>query len=389
MSRPGARAPAALLEKAMSDAEVHLLRSLLFQQSQLPMAVLDTSGRITDWNPAAERTLGFSKGEAMGQSALLVRRGDDTRRLQLLLKRVVKERRPADFQTTVTRRDGSTVPVELDFAPLADSQGRVVAVGVVLRDRTRRRQLERRLAEHQKMAALGRLAGGMSHHINNILAAASARVEMALATRNPAASRQALRLTSESIDRLTNLTRNLLLFSGADHRPAASCRPGAAVRSLLDHRRGELAARSITLEAEIGETAEVQLGSQDLRQLVENLVLNACEAIDGRGTVRVRLREQARQVLLRVSDDGTGISEDDLPHVFEPFWTTRGSIAGGTGGAVGLGLTVARSLAAAADGSLDVEHSGPGGTTLVVHLPACPAAGSAAGGGKPAAKAGD
>ena len=94
----------------MSEAEVNLLRSLLFQQSQLPMAVLDTSGRITDWNAAAERTLGFSKAEAMGRSALLVRQGDDTRRLQLLLKRIVKERRTADFQTTVRRRDGSSRP---------------------------------------------------------------------------------------------------------------------------------------------------------------------------------------------------------------------------------------------------------------------------------------
>ena len=379
----------------MSDAEVNLLRSLLFEQSQLPMALLDTSGRITDWNPAAERTLGFSKGEAMGQSALLVRRGDGVRRLQLLLKRVVKERRPADFQTTVTRRDGSTVPVELDFTPLADSQGRVLAVAVVLRDLTRRRQLERRLAEHQKMATLGRLAGGMSHHINNILAAASTRVEMALATQNPAASRQALHLAGESIDRLTNLTRNLLLFSGAEHRPAASCRPDAAVRSLLDRLRGELAERSIAIEAEIGKTAEVRLGSQDIQQLLQNLILNACEAIDGRGTIRVRLCQQASQVLLRVSDDGHGISEDDLPHVFEPFWTTHGSIAGhmarrgGSGGTLGLGLTVARSLAVAAGGWLDVEHSGPEGTTLIARLPGDPAAGATAGESEPAAKAGD
>ena len=332
----------------MSDAEVNFLRSLLFQQSQLPMAVLDTSGRITDWNAAAERTLGFSKDEAMGRSALLVRRGDDTRRLQRLLKRVVKERRTADFKTTVRRRDGSSIPAELDFAPLVGSDGQVVAVGVVLRDLTRRRQLERRLSEHQKMVTLGRLAGGLSHHINNILAAASTRVEMALATQNQAASLQALKLTSESIDRLTNLTRNLLLFSGADHRPAASCRPDAAARPMLDHLRGELAEKSITLEVEIDRTAEAQLSSQDIQQLLRNLILNAREAIGDRGTIRVRLYEDAGQVRISVADDGQGISKDDLPHVFEPFWTTRGSISGGTGGTLGLGLTVARSLAVAA-----------------------------------------
>jgi len=89
----------------------------------------------------------------------------------------------------------------------------------------------------------------------------------------------------------------------------------------------------------------------------------------------VRLYEDAGQVRISVADDGHGISQDELPHVFEPFWTTRGSIAGhtarsgGTGGTLGLGLAVARSLAMAAGGSLDIERTSPRGTIMVACLP--------------------
>ncbi|MBN2582768.1 MAG: PAS domain S-box protein [Planctomycetes bacterium] len=348
----------------------HLLCSMLFEQSDLPMVLLDTSGHILDWNTAAERTLGFTRDEASGQSALLVRRRSEQRKLDLLLKRIVQEQKTAAFETTVTRRDGTTIPVELDFAPLVDASGHVAAVGVVLRDLTRRRELERRLAEQEKMVTLGRLAGGLSHHINNILAAVSAQVELALVTQSPDAAAQALRLTSHSVDRLTHLTRNLLLFTAADHRPAAArCRPGAALRTLADHLRGELAERGIALETVLAETPEVALATQDMQQLVHNLILNACEAMGDRGTIEVRLVARGSDVVLTVSDTGRGIADYHVPHVFEPFWTTRGSIAGGLGSALGLGLTVSQSLTVAAGGTLRVASTGPDGTTLRLQLP--------------------
>ena len=347
-------------------------RATLFDQSGLPMAVLDTRGRILDWNRAAERILGFRRDEAVGKSALLVRRPEDARRLELLLRRTARERRMADFQTFVTRSDGSEIPVTMSVCPLADAGDRVTAVGVVLRDLRRQKVLERRLAEHEKMVSIGRLAGGMSHYINNILAAVSARVELALATGDPSSARQALRLTADSVDRLTNITWNLLLFSGAEQRPPAPCRPDAVARRVVERLRDELAGRPVALEAEIADTPSVRLDARGVRQVLDNLLLNAREAVGDAGTVTVRVAPRGADVALTVHDTGPGIAPRDLPHVFEPFWTTRGSLAGGTAGALGLGLTVARSLVLAAGGSLDLASSPGQGTTAAVTLPAVP-----------------
>jgi len=356
-----------------SDTLEHF-RATLFDQAGLPMAVLDTRGRILDWNRAAEHILGFRRDEAVGKSALLVRRPEDARRLELLLRRTARERRMADFETFVTRSDGSEIPVTMSVCPLADAGDRVTAVGVVLRDLRRQKVLERRLAEHERMVSIGRLAGGMSHHINNILAAVSARVELALAKGDPASARQALRLTAEGVDRLTNITWNLLLFSGAEGRPPEVCRPDAVARRVVDRLRGELAGGPVALEAEIGDTPPVRLDARGVRQVLDNLLLNAREAVGDAGTVTVRVATRGADVMLTVHDTGPGIAPDHLPHVFEPFWTTRGSLAGGTAGALGLGLTVARSLIAAAGGTIDLVSSPREGTTATVALPIAPGA---------------
>lgn len=360
----------------MSATLLEHFRSTFFEQTGLPVAILDTAGRILDWNPAAERLLDYGRDEVEGRSALLVRRPEDARKLELLLKRTARERRVADFQTWVSRRDGSEIPVAMNVCPLADPGGKVAAVGVVLRDQRRQKALERRLAEHRKMVAVGRLAGGLSHHVNNILAAVSARVELALATPDPGAVRQALRLTAESVDRLANITRNLLLFSGAERRPPSVCRPDAVARQVADHMRDEIAEAGLALVDRIEKVSAVPLDAADLRQVLENLILNAREALTAPGTIAVTVSQAAGEVVLAVEDTGCGIDPEDLSQVFEPFWTTRGSLAGGAGEALGLGLTVARSLVASAGGVVDIT-SGPAGTTLTVRLP------TVAAGGKP------
>jgi PAS domain S-box-containing protein len=344
-------------------------RTTFFQQTDLAMAVLDASGLLLDCNEAAEQLLAFDRGDAIGKSALLFRRPEDARKLELLLKRTVRERRTVDLETWVVRSDGGEVPVALNACPLSDARGEVNAVGVVLRDRTRYQALQKRLAEHDKMVAVGRLAGGMSHHINNILAAVSARVEMALATRDATAARRALILTAESVDRLSTLTRNLLIHSGAEQRPATTCQAAAVARRMVAHVRMELSDAAVHLAGTIVSGGTVRLDGQDLQQVMANLIHNARDAIGGEGTIRVDMRAETGDIVLTVRDSGDGIAEADMSHVFEPFWTTRGSLAGGTGGALGLGLTVVRGLVLAAGGTIEINSAPGEGTTVSVRLP--------------------
>jgi PAS domain S-box-containing protein len=338
------------------------------------MAVLDAEGHILDCNEAAEQTLKLSRDEALGQSALVFRGPEDARKLELLLKRTVREGRNAEFETWVTRRDGGEIPVAMNVCPLSDAKGRVTAVGVALRDRSRQKALEQRLAEHEKMVTVGRLAGGMSHHINNILTAVSAQVELALSLHDADVTRQALRLTADSVERLSNITRNLLLYSGAEHPPATTCRPEVVARRVLRHLDGELSGGNVRLVSRIDPTPAVQLDARDFQQVLDNLLNNAREAVAGSGDITVTVTaDRHGEVVVTVDDSGAGIRPEDLPHVFEPFWTTRGSLAGGTDGSLGLGLTVARSLAASAGGSVDIVSAADRGATVIVRLPAAPA----------------
>jgi PAS domain S-box-containing protein len=353
----------------MPQESIHHFRATFFQQVNLPMAVLDRQGHLLDCNDAAARTLKFNRDEALGQSALVFRGPEDDRRLELLLKRTLRTGRSAEFETWVTRADGSDIPVAMNVCPLADAKGCVNAVGIVLRDRSRQKALERRLADHEQMVALGRLAGGMSHYINNILAAVSARVELALGTGDADATQQALRLTAESIDRLGTITRNLLLYSAVETRPTTTCQPAVVARRVVQHARDETRGSAVAIASRITDTADVALDAGDFQQVLVNLLNNARDAVAAGGTVTVTLSTDRGEVALRVRDTGKGIRAEDLPHVFDPFWTTRGSLAGGAGSALGLGLTVARSLVTAAGGRIELASTPGRGTTVTVHLP--------------------
>jgi PAS domain S-box-containing protein len=259
------------------------------------------------------------------------------------------------------RKDGSPMTAEVTSAIIA-LDGSPAVVGYV-RDATERVRLRAQLARADRLAALGTMAAGVAHEINNPLAFMALAAE---ALARDVKGREAALLADlrSGIDRIAGIVRDLRSFGRDDGEMARPMELGPvidAAERLVHH---EVRPRGL-LHKEYGDLPPVIGVPGPIEQVFVNLFLNAAHALgdraDGRIVVRAEVNDE--RVAISVEDDGCGISAESLGSIFEPFYTTRSS-AGGTG----LGLSISRGIVARAGGDLVARSTLGKGTTMIVTL---------------------
>jgi PAS domain S-box-containing protein len=350
---------------------------------------LDPRGRVTFFNECAERIFGYARQEIIGEDVVGTivpardSAGNDLAgRIQALC------RAPEQFannENENVRRDGSRVWINWTNRAVRDGQGNITEILCVGNDITERRGLEERLQRAEKMEALGTLAGGVAHDMNNVLGVLTGYAEL-LQERIPQG------------DPLKAYAEKLM---------AASERGAAIIQDLLTlARRGVPSADVVNITGIVGELFKsplldriklhhpqvrftTELSSDllnikgsvvHLEKTVTNLVANAAEAISGGGVVTVRTEnryldrpvhgyEQIREgdyVVLTVSDTGGGISHADINKIFEPFYTKKRMGRSGTG----LGLAIVWGTVKDHEGYIDVKSAPGEGSTFTLYFPA-------------------
>jgi len=289
------------------------------------------------------------------------------------------------YRVDVVRPDGTTLNAETRGAAITylGRTARIVYmwdVGDRLRAEAERSRLEEGLRQAQKLESVGRLAGGIAHDFNNLLTVIGGNVALAVVGLPPDDER--LELLSEAeraVHSAANLTRQLLTFSRKQVIAPQVVNINAAVGELdkmLRRLIGEDVDLQTTLEPGLGQTL-VDVGQ--LEQILVNLVVNARDAMPDGGkltveTANVTLDEEyckthvdarpGRHVMLAVSDEGTGMTDEVRQHIFEPFFTTKSS-----GRGTGLGLPMVYGAVRQHGGHLAV-YSEPGrGATFKIYLP--------------------
>lgn len=217
----------------------------------------------------------------------------------------------------------------------------------------------------EQLASVGTLAAGLAHEIGTPMSVIRGHAEL-LESAVEEGSRARLQIIVEQIDRIANIMQGLLNLA----RPHEPQRTALTLADVLDTSLSFLSEkirkRGIEVQRDYAEQVPVIAGDPDkLQQLFLNLILNAVDAMEGGGRLRVRVgRSDPRHVEACVADDGVGIPAEDLPHVFEPFFTSK--IAGQGNG---LGLVVAQGIAGDHGGRLEVSSSEGHGTEFRVVLP--------------------
>ena len=339
---------------------------------------LDLQGKTTFVNPAAARMVGWSVAELIGRPMHLITHHtkpdgipypEEECPIQTAFKKDGVVHRVAD--EVFWRRDGTSFPVEYVSTPIRE-RGEVVGAVVVFIDTTLRKEEEDRRMQVEKLAALGQVAAGVAHEINNPLAGIKNTFLLLKDTIAPGHPySQYVTMIDREIQRISDIVGQMYQLYRPDPAEPRPIDFEALLRDVSQIMAGLLRQHRLSLATEIApDLPQVRLPQRDLTQVLCNLVRNAIEASRPPSNIRLSVTYNEESVSIAVADRGHGIPAEVLPHIFDPFFTTK---MGSTQGGMGLGLSVSRSLVQAMGGRIEVQTAVGRGATFTVVLP-CPAA---------------
>jgi len=229
------------------------------------------------------------------------------------------------------------------------------------------RQSQTEVVRAERLAAVGELAGGVAHEINNPLMIILGQVHLMLQTQDSAEILSGLKIVDGATKRAADIIRDLMLF--AEHFPLRvnRCRVSEQIRHVLEQQKGRFDVQHVEVFTEVEQVPEIWADASQLQEALFHLVQNAGQAMvaaHGGGRLSIRVVPCRAGVRIEIADDGPGIPTKDLPRIFNPFFTTK---APGEGR--GLGLSVAHSIVAEHEGRLWAENRPEGGAVFVVELP--------------------
>jgi C4-dicarboxylate-specific signal transduction histidine kinase len=229
------------------------------------------------------------------------------------------------------------------------------------------RRAQSEVVKAERLAAVGELAGGVAHEINNPLMIILGQVHLLFQSQDSEAMLNGLRIIDGATKRAADIIRDLMLF--AEHFPLrpTRCRVADQIRQVLEAQKSRLDVHRVEVRTRIEETPEIWADAGRLQEAFFHLIQNAEQAMvtaHRGGRLAIRVGASGFGVRIEVADDGPGIPPEDLPRIFNPFFTTK---APGEGR--GLGLSVAYSVVAEHEGRLWAENRPEGGAVFIVELP--------------------
>jgi len=262
---------------------------------------------------------------------------------------------------------------EITYSPVRGVDGEIVGAAQVVRNVTERRRREAEEGEARRLESIGRLAGGVAHDFNNLMAAVIGYSDLVAGTLAPEDPRRAdLAEIERAAARAGELTQQLLAFARRRVIEPQLVDPGALVSGFCRLLAPLLGPNIVLVVRSAPDLALVRVDPTQFEQVVMNLAINARDAMGGAGRLLIETtndeRDGKRVVLLSVRDTGAGMTPEVQARMFEPFFTTK-PLGEGTG----LGLPTVHGIVHQALGHIDVQ-SAPGGTTFRVYFPAAAAA---------------
>ncbi len=364
---------ASALRNAASHRRSIYLRDYLgklLDHANAPIMVMGKLGEVRLANRAFLALTSFQREEVLGKEWMRFLPDTEQRRLWPIYINALRGEPTTNVEVRVPRRDGSFAHVAVNAASILGPDGEVEGVIYIYRDVTEVRELEEQIIHAEKLATLGQLAAGVVHELNNPLTSICVYSEYLLKKHAAQAPDdpdvEKLRRIASGADRILKFTRDLVSYARpSTEKPVALDITSAVDQALLfcSHVIDESGTK-VERCAEDGLPAVYGVKGQ-LVQVLVNLITNACHAMPigaGKLTIEARSGGDGR-LLLRLSDTGRGIPEENLKRIFEPFFTTKGE-----GQGTGLGLSIVRNIIDQHRGEIHVSSEVGRGTTFEVLL---------------------
>jgi len=348
----------------------------IFESSPDAIFVEDLQGNVVDVNPAACRLHGASREELIGKNAVDLVPPEAREEVLRNFPKIVKGE-ITRVEATGLSKDGYAMPVAISASRIEYQN--VPSLLLHVRDMSEQKRLQEQFLQAQKMEAVGRLAGGIAHDFNNLLTAIIGYNELLLMSLDEA---DPLRRCAEEVrraaERATNLTRQLLAFSRKQKLRPRVIDLNAVVLEMEKMIRRLIGDDVELITTPAPEAACAKADPTQIEQVLVNLAVNARDAMPQGGRLSIELHAVAidedeknahdlaagEHVLLRVSDTGTGMSEEVRKRLFEPFFTTKEE-----GKGTGLGLATCYGIVQQSGGKIVCESKPGAGATFFIYLP--------------------
>jgi PAS domain S-box-containing protein len=337
---------------------------------------LDKNGIVIECNDTECKMLGYEKEEIIGKPI----ENFMTEKSQHLLRRQIENMKEHKIESLenqereYVRNGGLILHVSVNVFAEYDENGGLLTINAILRDITLQKKMEDELMKMEKLESLGILAGGIAHDFNNLLTSIVGNVDVAKMHAAPEGKVHGRLIDiNKAVLQAKDLTYQLLTFA----KGGAPVRQVADLRELIEDSicfatRGSNVACNLHIDDDLW-SVEVDIGQ--MHQALNNLIINAQQAMPEGGTLNVRAEniklesdevyplEPGQYMRISVKDFGKGISEEDLEKIFDPFYTTKEQGSG-------LGLATAFSIVKRHSGYLKVQSEKDVGTTFTIYLPA-------------------
>ena len=363
------------LEKELCEVKGFLEKVILSSTSAIVVA--DCSGKIVLMNPTAAELTGYTIKKSREKITL------EDLHSPGQAKEIMEKLRDEQFggkgrlpccQVSIFNARGEEIPVELSASIIYEGGEEVATLGIFndirekIADERRMRRMLSKVAQAEKMASLGQLAAGVAHEINNPLTGILLYAGLALeALDDTDPKKEDLRFVIEDANRCREIVKDLLTYSRQTNPNKQILQLNDVVCQSLNLIRDRKLFIQVNVVKQLSdEMMPIQGDSNQLSQVIINLVLNAIDAMERVGTLTLRTYRHPTEakVCLEISDTGCGIPTENISKIFDPFFTTKEPRKG-----TGLGLSTVYGIVKGNEGKLSVKETSKKGTTFILELP--------------------
>jgi len=361
-------------EEELQHSQERLER--MFESVTDGIVVAATNGTILKVNQSAVQMHGFAtEDELMGKNALELSAPRDREKITQNMRRALKEGTLSGVECNLLKADGSEFPAELSTSVLKNASGKVIGHITTVRDITERQQAEKRedqleqeLNLASRLASIGQLAAGVAHEINNPLTGVIGFSHLMLSRDIPDDMKQDLQVIHSEAQRVAKIVENLLVFAHQRKAGREYITINDIITRVLELRAYEMKVNNIDVESQLAPNLPLTMADAgQLQQVFLNIVLNAeyfMTKAHNKGQLVAKTEKIDGNIRISFTDDGAGISPENLDKIFNPFFTTK-EVGKGTG----LGLSICHGIITQHKGRIYAQSQPGKGATFVIELP--------------------
>ncbi len=335
-----------------SLSRIKIFSDTLVENMPMGLVALDSEDRIMVVNPEAEKLMALHGAKTLPAAFMD------------LVKSTRSEKRLIEKEIRFSDKEKKTIILDAVVSPLSNKDGSSLGSLLILRDLTELSLLKDEIERNKRLAAIGRLAAGVAHEIRNPLSSLKGYATFFKEVFEKGTQNHDIAdIIITEVDRLDRVVGELVEIARPVQVSGKPVNPAALIEDSLKIIEPEALLHHISIDTDIDRgIGHIHADEDRLKQVLLNLFLNAIQAMEDSGRLSVRLFRDKAGVVITVSDTGSGIKKEDLPDIFEPYFTTKLS-------GIGLGLAIVQNIVKAHHGEVGVKSEPGRGTVFTIILP--------------------